>query len=261
MTSLEIFLITITVALAACLAAVGNYAVRLRIRFKQRGLFGSWPIRRVKLSAVDPVFTPNELGTRLATEVRFFANIDVPGGVSDLEAWVLAVLAKRSRSIFEFGTCSGRTTYLMAVNSPCDAEVTTLTLGPDQHGDYRSEAGDEECAVNAAIAESANSTFVYSETEAEAKITQLFVDSKMFDHSPWRGKCDLIFVDGSHAYSYVVSDTKKALEMVAPGGVVIWHDYQGPRRAKGVWKALNELAGELPLVHVAGTSLVVYRKA
>ena len=68
------------------------------------------------------------------------------------------------------------------------------------------------------------------------------------------------FVDGSHAYSYVVSDSRKALRMCAPGGLILWHDYRGPRRARGVFRGLNELARDLPLVHVAGTSFVAYRK-
>jgi hypothetical protein len=46
--------------------------------------------------------------------------------------------------------------------------------------------------------------------------------------------------------------------MVKPGGIVLWHDYAHWNR--GVFRALNELARELPLVHIAETSLVAYRK-
>ena len=89
---------------------------------------------------------------------------------------------------------------------------------------------------------------------------QLFGDSKALDITPWAGKCDLVFVDGSHAYSYVVSDTAKALELVRPGGLVLWHDYLGPRHSPGVYRALNELAATLPLVRISGTALAAYRK-
>ena len=44
------------------------------------------------------------------------------------------------------------------------------------------------------------------------KVEQLFADSKTLDVSPWAGQCDLVFVDGSHAYSYVVSDSEKVLD-------------------------------------------------
>jgi predicted O-methyltransferase YrrM len=71
---------------------------------------------------------------------------------------------------------------------------------------------------------------------------------------------DLIFIDGSHAYSYVMSDTEKALKMLKKGGIVLWHDYRGTREAPDVFRALNELAEKLPIVHIAGTSLAAYRK-
>jgi hypothetical protein len=69
-----------------------------------------------------------------------------------------------------------------------------------------------------------------------------------------------VFVDASHAYSYVVNDTRLALALVRPGGIVLWHDYVSPAHCYGVWRALNELARELPLAHVARTSLVAYRR-
>jgi predicted O-methyltransferase YrrM len=114
--------------------------------------------------------------------------------------------------------------------------------------------------VKFALRESSHTEFLYSDTPAAAKVEQLFADSKALDVSQWAGRCDLVFVDGSHAHSYVVSDSAKALELVAPGGVVLWHDYAGPRHAPGVYRALNELATRLPLVRLEGTTLVAYRR-
>ena len=111
-----------------------------------------------------------------------------------------------------------------------------------------------------ALRESSHTDFLYSGSPVAQKVQQLFGDSKTFDVSPWEGRCDLVFVDGSHAYSYVVSDSAKALELVAPGGLVLWHDYAGPRHAAGVYRALNELAQRLPLVRLEGTTLVAYRR-
>ena len=50
---------------------------------------------------------------------------------SDYEAWIISSLSKISNKIFEFGTCSGKTTYLMALNSPDDSKITTITLKPE----------------------------------------------------------------------------------------------------------------------------------
>ncbi len=98
-----------------------------------------------------------------------------------------------------------------------------------------------------------------SHPEMIGRIHQLLGDSAAFDYSPYRNSCSLIFVDGSHAYDYALSDTRAALEMVEPGGIVVWHDY-------GIWKGVTEALEELEaterlgLRNVKGTTLVVWRK-
>lgn len=258
---------TTTLALIAALSFVAALVLavahlRQRAVRKQRNLFGEWPIRRVPPEAVDPVLRPGQFGPTLDTEVAFIGRgpYVVDGGTSDAEAWILAVLAKGARRMFEFGTCTGKTAYLWARNSAPDARVITVTLAPDHLSDYKQEAADDPVDVQFALKESSHSEFLYSDSPVASKVEQLFADSKALDVSPWAGSCDLVFVDGSHAYSYVVSDSTKALELVAPGGLVLWHDYAGPRHAAGVYRALNELAQRLPLVRLEGTTLVAYRR-
>lgn len=253
-------LIALLSFLAALVLAIGH--LRHRAARKQRNLFGEWPIRRVLPEEVDPVLRPGAFGPTLDTEVSFIGRgpYVVDGGTSDAEAWILAVLARRARRMFEFGTCTGKTAYLWARNSPPEATVVTVTLAPDHLGDYRQEATDDSRDVRFALKESSHTEFLYSGSPVAAKVEQLFADSKALDVAPWAGTCDLVFVDGSHAYSYVVSDSAKALELVAPGGLVLWHDYAGPRHAAGVYRALNELAHRLPLVRLEGTTLVAYRR-
>jgi len=250
-------LLLLGAALVLGLAQLRHRAVR-----KQRNLFGEWPIRRVPPETVDPVLRPGPFGPTRDTEVAFIGRGPylVDGGTSDAEAWILAVLAKRARTMFEFGTCTGKTAYLWARNSPPGARVITVTLAPDHLSDYQQESTDDPQDVQFALKESSHTDFLYSGSDAAAKVEQLFADSKALDVSPWAGRCDLVFVDGSHAYSYVASDSTKALELVAPGGLVLWHDYAGPRHASGVYRALNELAQRLPLVRLEGTTLVAYRR-
>ena len=250
-------LISLVAALVLGLGQLRHRAVR-----KQRNLFGEWPIRRVPPETIDPVLRPGQFGPTRDTEVAFIGRgpYVVDGGTSDAEAWILAVLAKRASAMFEFGTCTGKTAYLWARNSPADARVVTVTLAPDHLSDYKQEATDDPEDVQFALKESSHTEFLYSGSAVAPKVEQLFADSKALDVSPWAGRCDLVFVDGSHAYSYVVSDSAKALELVAPGGLVLWHDYAGPRHASGVYRALNELAQRLPLVRLEGTTLVAYRR-
>lgn len=231
----------------------------LRARQRQRGLLRRWPIAKIPVEELDPRFQPDELGATRAAEVTYVGRgtIRVPGGTSDAEAWILAVLAKDARRLFEFGTCTGKTAYLWALNQPPAGTVTTLTLAPHQLDTYQSVTGDDRTAEAYARQESQFTRFLYTGTEVEDRVVQLYGDSKRFDESPYVGACDVVFVDGSHAYSYVVSDTEKALRMVRPGGLVLWHDYSPD--CPGVFRALNRLTQRLPLVHIRGTTLVAYR--
>jgi hypothetical protein len=246
--------------LAGALAAALARILRYREARKQRGILRPWPVPRVEIDRFDARFATTPLGPARDSEIRFIAGFRVTGGISDFESWILCVLARQARRIFEFGTCTGKTTYLLAANAPPDALVTTLTLKPEHQAAYRAAAGDDPSARGSAIAESGFMSFFYENCPEAAKIEQLLGDSKTFDEIPYLGTCDLVFVDGSHARSYVESDSRKALRMVRPGGIVFWHDYSGPRRTPGVFAALNALAREIPLVHIGGTTLVAYRR-
>ena len=230
---------------------------------REEGRGKPWVLPRMPLDALDPVFavpTPG-LGHATTTEVAFISTgqTSMVGVPSDYESWILAVLAQRASSMFEFGTCTGRTTYLWARNSPSTAKIHTITLHPESLDKYREGAGDNPEDRADALQESTFQKFVYSGTDVESKVEQLYGDSKAFDHNPFKGCCDLIFVDGSHAQSYVESDSAKALQMLKPRGIILWHDYRGPHRSGGVFHALNALGTKLPLMQIEGTSLVAYR--
>jgi len=221
-----------------------------------------YPIPSVRLADFDDRFRCRSVAEARQSTVAFLANPDneLPATTSDLEAYVLAALARDARRMFEFGTCSGRTTYLWALNSPPDARIATLTLPPDDvtmklHAQMDSED------IRHAAGESTFGEFVYSETAVADKVDQLFQDSATLDAGPYRRSTDLIFVDGGHSYAYVKNDSELALEMVAPGGLIVWHDYRGPRSREtvGVYQYLNELSRKLPLRRLHGTSLVVFR--
>jgi predicted O-methyltransferase YrrM len=252
--------------LSVLLGAAAMAFAALFMQYRRRlhdllGRGGRAPIPTVTLEEFDDVFRQGPLGPTLDAEVIFVGRGQhVPGGTSDREAWILACLARRRRNFFEFGTATGKTSYLWARNAPADAHVVTITLSPADHAAYLRDSGDSAKATRMALAESAFTEFLYSGTEVERRIEQLYGDSKQLETAPYRGRFDLIFVDGSHAYSYVESDTAKALEMLAPGGIIIWHDYS-PFRAgsRDVFRFLNELHRTLPLVRLLETTMVAYR--
>lgn len=177
----------------------------------------------------------------------------VSGNVSTRELVFLAQLvrAREARRIFEIGTFDGRTTLALAANAPDDAMVHTLDL-PAGAATAMRIATRERVFVEKPVSGSR----VHS-TEVAGKVRQLFGDSATFDFGPYPS--ELVFVDGSHEYEYVVSDSLNAMKMLGDrGGDIVWHDYSV---WGGVTQALNELQRSDPrfsgLRQVAGTTLAV----
>ena len=88
-------------------------------------------ISEKNIQEIHPIFETNKKKLNFPTKnyiTNFFVvpnDYNVIGMTSDLEAWILSMMAKISNNIFEFGTCSGKTTYLLALNSPENCKITT----------------------------------------------------------------------------------------------------------------------------------------
>lgn len=164
------------------------------------------------------------------------------------EQFVLqAILAGRDvQSAFEIGTFNGGTTRILAEGLPDDGRVTTMDLPPAAFD--ATQSPDDFTGVDVGRA--------YRDSPAAGKITQLFQDSLTFDPSPYAARYDLVLVDGGHEYEHGVADTRSALRLVAPGGIILWDDFNA------YWHGLvrgicQEMAGRA-LGRLAGTSLGVY---
>jgi len=182
------------------------------------------------------------------------------GGVSLAELTVLATAAAAVRhgsEIIEIGTFDGRTALNFAVNAAPHLRVCTLDLPPDALTKF-THAPTERAFVEKPSPGRCFRDPPPAWQNACERIVQLLGDSATFDWSPYRGRAGLVFVDGSHAYDAVMSDSDIAFRLVADQGMIIWHDY-------GVWEgvtaALEELEAtrHLGLRHVRGTSLVIWR--
>lgn len=152
--------------------------------------------------------------------------------------------------IFEIGTFQGETTLQLAVN--CQAQVHTLDLPPAGHPQHGAELpNDPELDVYPEVPGQR-----FAEYSGASRIVQHYGDSRAFDYAPFARRAQLVFVDGCHHEEFAASDSEKALDMVAPGGAVLWHDYAD--YAPGVVRALDALSRRVPLRHIAGTSLVLH---
>ena len=152
-----------------------------------------------------------------------------------------------AKNIFEIGTFHGFTTLHLAMNSPDDATIHTLDLGPDVDVSLSITEIDQQ------VIRQRDDYCCFHDHPAAAKIRRVYGDSAKFDFSSFEEKIDLFFIDGSHSYEYVKTDTQNALKCCHPGSAIAWHDYG--RSQFGVTRYLNELASEMEIYVVPCGSL------
>ena len=185
-----------------------------------------------------------------------FVNFDLVDGDTNLfEQIVLMGLAKSKKCtrVFELGTYRGWTTCNFAINLGEKAEIFTIDLPPEDIDNTSFKLDKEDFKYVSEDKSNINSLF------EDKNIVQYLGDTGKFNFTPFFQTCDLVFVDASHAYDYVLSDSSIALNLLNKnGGVVVWHDY-------GVWegvtKALNLLFRTNEkfhgMKHISGTALVM----
>src|SRR5919198_709336 len=121
-------------------------------------------------------------------------------------------------------------------------------------------AGDvRETAVRLAPSESRHGWSLgvaYRDSAAAHKITQILGDSVLYDFSPYEKSADLVLVDAGHEYVNGFADTNTALQLIRPGGIILWDDFEPYWHGlvNGICDAMQD-RGFGPL---AGTSLAVY---
>src|ERR1700687_4733727 len=176
------------------------------------------------------------------------------GNVQPYELIIIATICNYLKPdlVFEFGTFNGVTTLHFAMNSPDTSRIVTIDLDPS---DPRRQAVNDDTYY---IQDNCVGLAYRGEPE-EANIDQIYADTTTFDHGAYTGKANLIFVDAGHEYELVKSDTQKALDMLAPNGVILWHDYVFSHY--GVYTWLNELSKSLPLYSIPNATLVCYRRS
>ena len=238
-----------TVASSLYLFTIGIFRKRHR-----ELIYAIWSLIRPRLFTKKYVpqvqiasLVPDAVSLRLYEQSKNTANISFE------ELFVLVELLQISQptACFEIGTFDGRTTLNMAANTPDDAMVYTLDL-PREQVDQTKFSLDpfERFAVM-----KETSGVRYRGTIWERKIQQLYGDSATFDYTPYRGEIDFVFIDGSHTYEYVLSDSRNALTLLRNGkGTILWHDYPD---TSSILKAIHYLKVNDPrfagIRHIAGT--------
>ena len=250
------------------LIIINLFLIFLLNKKKIKAFFYKNKIRTTDLDELSDIFLNKQIDKNLSgpkQEVivkNFCINKEnkIVGMTSDYEAWIISSLSKISNKIFEFGTCSGKTTYLMALNSPDDTQITTITLKPENLNDVEKQFLDNKTSFRNIINESIYEKFLFSGTKYENKIDVIFQNSLTFDEKKFNNKFDLIFIDGGHTYSIVKNDSEKSFKMLRENGIILWHDFvPGKESAKNVVKYINNISSRKKIFHIKNTSLCYYK--
>jgi predicted O-methyltransferase YrrM len=191
--------------------------------FLNRALWESgYPWTRLYPTPIDAIFPGIE---RMIDPVLIAHPFERERGTSmELEEVVAAASITRfcgAARVVEVGTFDGNTTLNLALNVAAGGRVITLDLPPE---------GDPT-AANAAAGYEGGKPAPFQRRQyvghpAAERIEQVYGDSATLDWSRLGGPFDLAFIDGDHSSAYVRSDTRNALSVLRPGGVVLWHDYE-----------------------------------
>jgi SAM-dependent methyltransferase len=156
----------------------------------------------------------------------------------DIVALCAIARSAKPRRILEIGTARGRTTLLLSDNCP-EAEISTYDIDPDA-GSYFSTLNPPPAKIRLRICD----------VQSDAARLQ---DGEKFD---------FIFIDANHIENAVRADSELAFELLAPGGLILWHDYANSDYLFGynrVPEVLAALALERRICGVGGTELAVYQ--
>ena len=91
------------------------------------------------------------------------------------------------------------------------------------------------------------------------KVTFLTADSRDFDFGSL-APLDFVFIDGGHDLEHVTSDTTGAYAALAPGGYLVWHDFDSPVPWIQVREGIERLGLAETVTHVIGTEVAFLRK-
>jgi predicted O-methyltransferase YrrM len=152
--------------------------------------------------------------------------------------------------VFEFGTFRGRTTYNIALNLPSDSKIVTVDAHYTDDADANVEGMHYPPYTTGEVFQSRDEAI-------RSKITVLSGDSTTMDFSRYYGQFGLVFVDGGHSYDACRRDSLTAVELLRPGGVVVWDDYGD--YWPGVRRAVDELSKQYRVLNLPrnGVTLMV----
>ena len=175
--------------------------------------------------------------------VRLLAPPPIHAPANDLAPLGALARAIDARRILEIGCHFGSSTLNLALACPA-ARLTTY--------DIRPTAGEFIATAEPSLRE-----------RIELRIASFPAEATRLRAEP---RYDFIFIDGDHTLAAVLADSHLALDLIAPGGIIAWHDYchrghEWLYARNLVPEAVHTLTPQHPIRHLAGTHLAAFRVA
>lgn len=148
------------------------------------------------------------------------------GAISEMAAIAAIAAAKQPRTILEFGTCHGFSSWHMRANAP-NAKIFTVDL-PQDSGIAGS--WDDNLQTNMGrpfLPRDSNTRLI--ETDSRSWSPDL------------PARVDLCFIDAGHSYENVRNDTEKSFQVMNTDGIILWHDSTQTWDGYGVNRYLRDL--------------------
>jgi len=164
----------------------------------------------------------------------FFAGEDTP--LIDLIFLLNLAKGGKAKRILEIGTYRARTTHALHLNCPA-TEIVSYDIQ---------------------VFDSPFRQALASAPEVQLRHASFIGSAATLRKEP---KFDLIFVDGSHEFQHALEDSRLSLELVAPEGIIVWHDYRpndSYRNELRVPEALKIISQTVPVFAVRGTMCAVH---
>jgi glycosyltransferase involved in cell wall biosynthesis len=158
----------------------------------------------------------------------------------------------RPRRVLEVGTAGGHMTANLTEWTPDDATVFSLGVVADLAVPTTAQQRYED-PPRSEFGRFANH---FGKVH---KVLFATADSLRYDFGRL-GPLDFAFLDGAHDRAHVLSDTLKTYGQLAPGGCLVWHDFDSPVEWVEVRQALEGIDFAEPVYHVAGTQVAFLHK-
>ena len=184
-----------------------------------------------------------------------FGNPNVVGAIcgytreDDTRAVLTLLSHARPRRVLEIGTGPGHMTANLTRWTPQDARVFTIDL-------VRGMPRVAPVAVEQQVEVPAHSDWGRFANHFGMAHKAFFITADTMAYDFGRiAPLDFAFIDGGHDLEHVLNDSRKTYNILSPGGLIVWHDFNSPVPWVKVREAIEQMKFDEPVVHVEGTEV------